>query len=140
MLYRILERVEYVKEQCRFVTHAALLKARFGERAFMASSSPAVSSPPARRPFTDSVYRFMHRAPRCRAPDQTHRGSSGRTCASPRSPRFPKSEFTQLIQRAVFGVLPSWTRMGPDRCHPTGLIIGPVARPWPATSSTGRRR
>src|ERR1700730_13292328 len=40
MLYRILERVEYVKEQCRFVTHAALLKARFGERAFMASSSP----------------------------------------------------------------------------------------------------
>src|ERR1700736_5679609 len=78
MLYRILERVEYVKEQCRFVTHAAFLKARFGERAFMASSSPAVSSPPARRPLTDSVYRFMHRAPRCRA--RTRRGS---LCQSP---------------------------------------------------------
>jgi hypothetical protein len=44
----------------------------------MASSSPAVSSPPARRPLTDSVYRFMHRAPRCRA--RTRRGS---LCQSP---------------------------------------------------------
>ena len=60
-------------------------------------------------------------------------------------PRFPKSDFTQPIQRAVFGVLPSWTRMGPDRRHPTGLILGRrrgpgPPHPRPAGDGDGRSR